>query len=211
MPAIVDGYVTGLGSEKLVPKLRPGALTNIKLSAEEGFVLSRIDGRTNIAQLVLLVPFDAEVTVVILKQLVKLGAIEIPGADISVPLPSLTPQMPATPSAGESPGSPTASPDTLDGIDLTAEQARRIDEFYATLEGRDAFELLEVTRDADKKEIKRAYFKLSKEFHPDRFFQKNIGPYKERLSKIFQSIKNAFELLSDDARRNAYLESVQPK
>lgn len=199
MPAIVDGYVSGLGSETLVPKPRPGAFASIKLSAEEGFVLSRIDGRTNIAQLVLLVPFDTEVTVVILKQLVKLGAIEIPGADISVPLPSLAPEKPVQ----------TAGDSLLDGLEITAEQARRVDEFFAALERKDAFELLEVTRDADKREIKRAYFKLSKEFHPDRFFNKNIGPYRERLSKIFQSIKNAFELLSDDARRNAYLDSVQ--
>jgi DnaJ-class molecular chaperone len=97
------------------------------------------------------------------------------------------------------------------GLELTEVQARRIDDFFAALERRDAFDLLEVSRAADKKEIKRAYFKLSKEFHPDRFFGKNIGPYRERLSKIFQSIKSAFELLSDDARRSAYLESVQPK
>jgi DnaJ-class molecular chaperone len=95
----------------------------------------------------------------------------------------------------------------MEGLELTVEQARRIDEFFGGLDQRDAFELLEVEPSTDKKEIKRAYFKLSKEFHPDRFFNKNIGPYKERLSKIFQSIKAAFELLSDDERRAAYLES----
>jgi DnaJ-class molecular chaperone len=95
----------------------------------------------------------------------------------------------------------------MKGLDLTVEQARRIDDFFSGLDHRDAFELLEVDRTADKKEIKRAYFKLSKEFHPDRFFNKSLGPYKERLSKIFQSIKAAFELLSDDERRAAYLES----
>lgn len=201
MPAIVDGYVSGLGPETLVPKSRPGAFANMKLSAEEGFVLSRVDGRTTVGQLVLLVPFEAEVTVVILKQLVKLGAIEIPGADISVGLPALQPEVPAS----------TMGDSLLDGIDLTVEQARRIDDFFAGLERKDAFELLETTREADKKEIKRAYFKLSKEFHPDRFFGKHIGPYGERLSRIFQSVKQAFELLSDDTRRKAYLESVQQK
>jgi curved DNA-binding protein CbpA len=95
----------------------------------------------------------------------------------------------------------------IDGLEVTAEQARRIDEFFASLATRDAFELLEIGRTSDKKEIKRAYFKLSKELHPDRFFGKNIGPYRERLSKIFQSIKAAYELLNDDARRTAYLES----
>jgi preprotein translocase subunit Sec63 len=199
MALIEDGYVSGLGPGTLVPKVRTAALTGLKLGAEEGFVLSRIDGHTTVAQLLLLVPFDAEVTVLILKQLLKEGAIDVPGADISVPLPTLAP----------APGPPAASPSLIDGFDLTVEQARRIDDFYASLQTRDAFELLEVTRAADKKDIKRAYFKLSKELHPDRYFGKNIGPYRERLSKIFQSVKAAYELLMNDSRRAAYLDSVK--
>jgi DnaJ-domain-containing protein 1 len=191
----------GLGSDTLVPKVIGTALRTLKLGAEEGFVLSRVDGRVTIAQICNLVPFDAEVTATILKQLARVGAIEIPGGDVAEPLAVLKPETPGTPVATTQ----------MDGVDLSVDQARRIDEFFASLDTRDAFELLEVTREADKKEIKRAYFKLSKEFHPDRFFNKNIGPYKERLSKIFQSIKAAFELLSDDARRAAYLDSVQMK
>lgn len=189
----------GLGPDSLVPKLKPAALSGLKLGADEGFVLSRVDGKLTVGQICLLVPFDAEVTATIIAQLAKLGALEIPGAEIPEPLPSLQPEVPATPVA----------PTLIEGLDLTAEQARRIDEFFASLATRDAFELLEIARTADKKEIKRAYFKMSKELHPDRFFGKNIGPYRERLSKIFQSVKAAYELLSDDARRTAYLDSVK--
>jgi hypothetical protein len=205
MALIEDGYVSGLGPGTLVPKVRTAALAGLKLGAEEGFVLSRIDGHTTVAELLLLVPFDAEVTILILQQLLKQGAIDVPGADLSTPLPTRAPE-PAPPAA--SPILP-ASPSLVDGLDLTVEQARRIDDFYASLQTRDAFELLEVTRAADKKDIKRAYFKLSKELHPDRFFGKNIGPYRERLSKIFQSVKAAYELLMNDSRRAAYLDSVK--
>jgi DnaJ-domain-containing protein 1 len=191
----------GLGPDTLVPKVIPTALGSLKLGAEEGFVLSRVDGRVTIGQICLLVPFDADVTATILTQLARVGAIEIPGGEVAEPLPALKPEQPVA----------SVSKTQLEGIELTVEQARRIDEFFATLETRDAFELLEVDRVADKKEIKRAYFKLSKEFHPDRFFNKSIGPYEERLSRIFQSIKAAFELLNDDARRAAYLDSVQTK
>jgi DnaJ-domain-containing protein 1 len=191
----------GLGPDTLVPKVISTALRSLKLGAEEGFVLSRVDGRVTIAQICLLVPFDPDVTATILTQLARVGAIEVPGGEVAEPLPALKPEQPVA----------SVSKTQLEGIELTVEQARRIDEFFSTLETRDAFELLEVDRAADKKEIKRAYFKLSKEFHPDRFFNKSIGPYEERLSRIFQSIKAAFELLNDDARRAAYLDSVQTK
>ena len=191
----------GLGPDTLVPEVKPAALGALKLGAEEGFVLSRVDGRLTVAEICLLVPFDPDVTATILTQLARAGAVEIPGSEIPEALPALTPEVPGT----------SVARTKLEGLDLTAEQARRIDEFFASLEARDAFELLEVTAAADKKEIKRAYFRLSKEFHPDRYFGKSIGPYRDRLSKIFQSVKAAFELLSDDARRAADVESVQRK
>jgi DnaJ-domain-containing protein 1 len=187
---VVKTYA-GLGLDTLVPRVVGTALPQLKVGAEEGFVLSRVDGNTTVGEICLLVPFDAEVTVTILKALRRMGAIDVPGAE---------------PIAAEQPAAAH-----LVGIDLTVEQAERIDGYFASLEGKDAFELLEVTRAADKRAIKRAYFKLSKEFHPDRFFGQSIGPYKERLSRIFQSVKAAFELLSDDTRRAAYEQSSEQK
>src|SRR5260370_802817 len=83
------------------------------------------------------------------------------------------------------------------GVQLAEEQVRRIDEFFGSLDRRDAFQLLEVPRGADDKAVKRAYFRLSKEFHPDRYYGKELGDYRLKLSKIFLAIKEAFELLSD--------------
>src|SRR5437764_264093 len=82
-------------------------------------VRSRADGKLTVGQICLLVPFDAEVTATILAQLAKVGALETPGAEVPEMLPPLTPAVPATPVA----------PTQLEGLDLTAEQARRIDEF----------------------------------------------------------------------------------
>ena len=211
----------GLGPDTLVPLPKPSALAGLTLGAEEGFVLSRVDGKLTVAQICLLVPFDAEVTATILGQLAKVGAVDIPGAELRpdappppviVAPPVIVPPPPAgvTPATRErAPTPPAGSQAMLPGLEISVDQARRIDDFFTSLASRDAFELLEVARTADKKEIKRAYFKMSKELHPDRFFGKNIGPYRERLSRIFQSVKAAYELLSDDARRTAYLDSVK--
>ena len=36
----------GLGPDTLVPRLKPAAMSTLQLGAEEGFVLSRVDGRS---------------------------------------------------------------------------------------------------------------------------------------------------------------------
>jgi hypothetical protein len=220
----------GLGPATLVPKLgRPLAqLGALGLSANEGFVLSRVDGKTSIGNICQLVPFEPAVTARILLRLFELGAIEVPGATRPQPQPQAPPpsapvqaaakrRRDPTPTApfklvgasrGPAGASPPAAPPPSGAIELSPEQMRRIDEFVGALGTRDAFQLLDLDRNADERAVKRAYFKLSREFHPDRFFGKNLGEYKERLSRAFQAIKAAFELLSDAERRRAYEESA---
>ncbi len=187
----------GLGPGTLIPQR--GKLPNIDTSigAEEGFVLSRVDGHTSLEEILLLVPFDEPVTMVILRRLWERGAIEVPGVARSI-----APKKERTPE-------PVRVPPPEEGGALSADQVKRVDAFYNSLATRDAFELLEIERGADVKAVKRAYFKLSKEFHPDRFFGREIGDYREKLSQIFQAVKAAFELLSDKDRRAAYEDSTK--
>ncbi|MBY0402027.1 tetratricopeptide repeat protein, partial [Myxococcota bacterium] len=81
-------------------------------------------------------------------------------------------------------------------LDIDTEVQRRILEFELSL-SRPYHELLGVPVGADPKAVKRAYFKLSKEFHPDRYFRKQIGPYTARLERIFKKVLEAHEILSD--------------
>lgn len=197
--------LAALAPRDVVPHFRSaGPLSQLGLGPEEGFVLSRVDGVTKLGDIVNLVPFEIERTVAILRRLWIAGAIEIPGHD--------PPVISETKTAA--PGSSSTSVPILlitelpPGIELTLEQAQNIDAFIAQMPDKNAFELLGVERSADKREIKRAYFKLSKEYHPDRFYGKNLGGYAERLAQIFNAVKSAFDLLSDDARRAAYEDSI---
>lgn len=195
----------GLGPSTLIPQRGKLPLDDPRLGPEEGFVMSRVDGRTSLEEICLLVPFDAQVTMLMLRRLWEIGAIEVPGVPRELRARRLTPPPPAEPETVEEPTHAPVEP--VDAV-IPAEQRARIDAFYADLERRDAFELLEVDRSVDEKGVKRAYFKLSKEFHPDRYFGRDIGPYKEKLTKIFQAVKAAFEVLSHKERRAAYEESV---
>ncbi len=66
------------------------------------------------------------------------------------------------------------------------------------LSKRDYYELLEVSRDASTEELKKAYRRMARQYHPD--FNKE-DPDAERK---FKEISEAYEVLCDQQKREAY-------
>lgn len=66
------------------------------------------------------------------------------------------------------------------------------------MEQRDYYELLEVSRNADDGEIKKAYRKLAMKYHPDR------NPDNPSAEEKFKEIQKAYAVLSDKQKRSAY-------
>lgn len=60
---------------------------------------------------------------------------------------------------------------------------------------KDYYKILGVTRDADDREIKRAYRKLTKLYHPDKATANNMTP--EDAQKKMSAVNEAYEVLSD--------------
>lgn len=63
---------------------------------------------------------------------------------------------------------------------------------------RDYYEELGVSKDVSKADLKKAYYQMAQKYHPD----KNAGD--PNAAERFAAISNAYEVLSDDARRQAY-------
>jgi curved DNA-binding protein len=66
------------------------------------------------------------------------------------------------------------------------------------MEFRDYYKILGVDRNADSQQIKRAYRKLAKEFHPDR------NPGNKQAEDRFKEINEAYEVLSDPEKRQRF-------
>ena len=64
--------------------------------------------------------------------------------------------------------------------------------------GRDYFEILGVSRDATKEEIRQAYRRLALKYHPDR------NPGDRTAEEKFKEVAQAYAVLSDDEKRAIY-------
>jgi len=186
--------------------------TQLKLTAAEGYLLSRIDGATSWRLLREMGGVPADVVDACLTRWIDEGVLDIVGGPSCASDDSKTRTRASSEAesadarcesmdAASVPSQPEALPaideglldDDLD-IDLVAQ--RRILEFECSL-GLPYTDLLGVEKGAVPKVVKRAYFKLSKEFHPDRYFRREIGSYAQRLDRIFKKVLEAHEMLSD--------------
>ena len=68
------------------------------------------------------------------------------------------------------------------------------------MEYKDYYKILGVERTAPQDEIKRAYRKLVRKYHPD----VNTGPDAAEAERMFKDVGEAYEVLQDPEKRAAY-------
>lgn len=66
------------------------------------------------------------------------------------------------------------------------------------MEYKDYYKILGVNRNANQEEIKKAYRKLAKKYHPD------LNPNDKEAQEKFKDINEAYEVLSDEEKRKRY-------
>lgn len=230
---------------------------NLKLqpTPEEYFLLSRVNGSVNIAEICAMSTMSKEQTLVALERLEEAGLIEIPrktapsfgaesldGAPIAPPptTQASSPQasQPAMPAASQ-PAAATSASSASDAssdaavadyaffpvgmaqhsydqaalaedVELDEAQRKEILYVYDFLKHVDYYALLSIGRDADRKDVRGAFFTMSKRFHPDLYFGKELGSYKTRIEAIFQQINKAQQVLSHKQKRAEYDEQLAP-
>ncbi|HEY6464138.1 MAG TPA: DnaJ domain-containing protein [Polyangiaceae bacterium] len=115
--------------------------------------------------------------------------------------PSKAPPASSPPKVSNAPSS---------GRELPEADRLRIAEMAGRIERLDHYAALGIQRDADAKAIRRAYHALAAQFHPDRFFGKNLGPSRQVLDRIFARLTLASDVLSKKSRREEYDATLPP-
>jgi hypothetical protein len=105
--------------------------------------------------------------------------------------------------AAAAPG-PAARPATAPG---SAEAALRkaLLEAAPRARDKDLFARLGLASGASRDEVKQAFLSMARQFHPDRFATPALADLAETVKDFFTAVNEAYETLSDEKKRNAYL------
>ncbi len=91
------------------------------------------------------------------------------------------------------------------------QRTRYVFSVYQRLDELDYYQILEIPYDADRKQIKSAYFRKAKTYHTDRFQQLNNRDLFERFHQVFKRIAEGYHLLMNEDKRPVYLHNLKTK
>ena len=66
------------------------------------------------------------------------------------------------------------------------------------------YDLLGIEPHSGRREVKLAYFRLSKAFHPDRWYRQDTGDFGEMIEDVFKWLNRAYGVLSSPRKRKGY-------
>lgn len=98
------------------------------------------------------------------------------------------------------------SPESGDAAhaDVALLSVQEISAAHAALEQQDYYQLLGVAREAGPVEIKRAYYRVAKRYHPDRYGDAGFADVIDQLKMLFVRVNTAYHTLSSGERKRAY-------
>nr|WP_305794687.1 DnaJ domain-containing protein [Myxococcus sp. CA051A] len=120
--------------------------------------------------------------------------------------PMVPPIAPAVPSIA--PMAPPPPPSAAKGPGLDEHQLADLQSRCAKLDQLDYFEVLLLERTATPADIKKAFYRESRTYHPDRFFHIDDKQLKEQVHELYKRVTEAYYVLRDDTKRKKYLVDV---
>ncbi len=79
----------------------------------------------------------------------------------------------------------------------------------AALEQLDYFGVLQIPQTASPAEIKAAYYRVSRAYHPDRFAAYPDEELRDLVGRVYRRVNEAYTILRDDRKRAKYASDVK--
>lgn len=156
------------------------------------YVYDAVDGKASPEVLAQQLSLELELLERLLGSLKQDGLVELiaPNADQEAPTEPTVNRQAATTAAAHD-----ALPSGL---------AEELTDRLSALPSQDHYQTLGVTRGAEAKEIRAAFFALSKRFHPDAYFGRIDAAAQRRLERLFAGLAEAYGVLGRKRTRREY-------
>lgn len=186
----------------LSPSTDPSLFQNSDLTEDQKNVMSFIDGNKNIEQVCSLSGLGDFNTLKIVHLLLALKIVEALKSHKEKPFEHEATCEVASIPRDKKEEAPAPAP--------TATR-KMIQEAFDAMKQQDHFQVLGITNSAQPQDLKKAYFKLAKLYHPDRHFEPEMAAMKETLEALFSRMHEAYETLNDPEQRREYEQASAPK
>ncbi len=229
-PAVVRNVLGDLDRILLKDETAFRGLTNVAFTPADAFLASQIDGKFSARDVFKVIPLPTENVERSLFSLLCTGVVEyrapVERRTPAVRMPAPSPATVVRPARAQG-AEPLAAkpPHPTDGsgagrdlekerwrVETTSrtigERRRLIVDAFEGLNSKDHFELLGIARTANDVEVKEAYFRLAKSFHPDTRLDPSLSDVAEMREAVFIRLGLAFEKLRTRELRRNYAESL---
>jgi tetratricopeptide (TPR) repeat protein len=115
--------------------------------------------------------------------------------------PPAAPPPPPVASAAPAPAAPAAP---TPAADSGSSRRKEILEAFESMKQKNHFELMGIERSATEAQVKEAYFRLAKRFHPDVHHGESLSDLRDHLEALFIKLGEAYETLKNPKSREAY-------
>ncbi|MEW6052546.1 MAG: DUF4388 domain-containing protein [Nitrospirota bacterium] len=163
---------------------------DVSLSEEDRYVLSLLDARLTLKEIIDLSSLEKSRTIKIISALFSISMIEKKGekilADRTIVKTISEPQK------------------AVDSAFL-----ENVSDLCRKFPSMDYYSILGISSGASLKQIRKAYYAMVKEFHPDRHISASSGMLKSRLNEILSHVINAYRTLSDSELRAHYDDTLK--
>src|SRR4030042_2559266 len=164
----------------------------ISLDKTDKDILSLIDGKRNIKDILSISPLDNFQTLKTLYALTSARIIETKEKE-------------------------TEKDETLENIiqesktEVDSVFIEKVEAFFNRLKFIDYYEILGLEKWATHDDIRKAYYTVAKDFHPDKHFYMPSETLKNKLNTIFTQITEAYKILSSSKMRKEYDDSLSTR